>query len=299
MSETRKNILCPLCNQRGIDLIGFTLHRYCPRCKLAWLKKFPRASYEGNYYTGASTVASKLYSPIERLFYTLRSSYVGFKRKKLWIDVGAGDGSFLITVRAEKKIGVEISIYGRRLIEERGIEAITDKQFLRIRGYQADVISFWHMLEHVPNPWDYLAAAKRNLSQDGLVVIGIPNMDCYEYYLFKSHWFHTPKFHLYEFSTRSIAKLLQKTGFRIRFIDHWSPEHHIATTLQSIINVTAGSQGALHRFIRRGHDATFTGKDAFWSTFWLTLGSPIIFLFWVVGSIAKKGSTIVVVAKPR
>lgn len=297
MQKVKLNTICPLCKKKGSNLPDFPAHLYCKTCKLAWLKHFPKAIYDDIYYQGASSIASKLFTPITLIFNLIRNVYVGLDKKKLWIDVGAGDGGFLKIVRAERKIGVDSSPSARRLMEQSGIRTMTDKQFLRSRSLNADIISFWHMLEHVPNPWDYLISARHNLADNGLIVIGVPNMDCLEYYLFGNRWFHTPKFHLYEHSTNSIALLVRKAGFIIKHIDYWSPEHHLPTMLQSCINFTAGSQGALHRFIRRGHDSTFTFRDAFWSIFWLTIGFPIILLFWIIGSIAKKSSTIVVVAK--
>lgn len=296
MSKNKINNTCPLCKKKGYDIDNLPLHLYCRSCKFAWLKKYPKPSYEENYYKGGSGVASKLFFPIALFFNILRSSYVGYDRKQLWIDVGAGDGSFLKTVRSENKIGVDISLSARRIMKKCGISTMTDRQFINARKLNADVISFWHMLEHVSNPLDYLKAAKHNLSSKGLLVIGLPSIDCLEYHLFGNSWFHTPKFHLWENSPHSISILLKKTGFKIKSIDYWSLEHHLPNVLQSFINFSAGSQGALHRLIRRGHDSTFTGKDAFWSLFWLTLGLPVILLYWVIGALTQKSSTIVVVS---
>lgn len=176
---------------------------------------------------------------------------------------------------------------------------MTEKQFLNTRNLNADVISFWHVLEHVPKPWDYLSAAKHNLANDGLIVIGVPNLDCLEYHVFGNRWFHTPKFHLWENTPHSIKLLLKKTGFCVKSIDYWSPEHHLPNVLQSFINFTAGSQGALHRFIRRGHEDAFRPKDALWSLFWLTIGSPVVILFWMAGALFHKSGTFVVVASKK
>lgn len=295
MNSLKKNLDCPLCKKKGSNLPKFPLHFYCKTCKLAWLKHFPKATYDDTYYTGASTIASKLFSPIAFLFNLIRSSYAGFDKKKLWIDVGAGDGRFLHTVNAQKKIGVDISLSARKIMGKKGISTMTNEQFLRIRNLNADVISFWHVLEHVPNPWDYLHTASNNLNKKGLLIIGVPSIDCLEYYLFGNKWFHTPKFHLYENSSTSIGILLKKTGFKIKYIDYWSPEHHLPNALQSFVNATAGSQGALHRLIRRGHDSTFYFKDFVWSLFWMTIGAPIVILFWIIAASTRKSSTIVVV----
>lgn len=289
--------LCPLCKKRAHALPNFPYLLHCSRCRLAWLKKFPKTTYNETYYEGISTLATKLFTPIATGFYLLRSVYAGFSPKKLWVDVGAGDGGFLKTVRAKRKIGVEISSSARVIMKKIGIETMTDKQFLHTRKLNADVISFWHVLEHTENPWDYLIAAKNNIAKNGCIVIGIPNIDCLEFYLFGTHWFHSPQFHLWQFTPHSMGLLLKRAGFRVQSIDYWSIEHHLPCLLQSFINASAGSDGALHRFIKRGHGSKMGIKDAFWSIFWLTAGFPIVLLVWIIGALTHKSGTFVVVAR--
>ena len=126
--------LCPLCHEHPYPLPKLPYYAYCSDCKLAWLWRFPKAIYGDNYYTGASNVASRLFTPIATLLYRLRSAYVGLGKKKLWIDVGAGDGQFLKTVNAHQKVGVEISPSGRVLMKQAGLKTMTDKQFLRLKN---------------------------------------------------------------------------------------------------------------------------------------------------------------------
>ncbi|EKD87246.1 MAG: hypothetical protein ACD_36C00177G0001, partial [uncultured bacterium] len=96
---------CPFCKNKGQQLPHLPLYLHCSVCRLAWVKRFVIPTYEEKYYQGTSPLASKLLKPVSTFFYLIRSLYVGTEQKKLWIDVGAGDGSFLKTVRAEKKIG--------------------------------------------------------------------------------------------------------------------------------------------------------------------------------------------------
>lgn len=289
---------CPICTRAGHDLPKLSYYLYCNNCRLAWLKRFPNTYYGDEYYKGTSSIASRLFTPIATAFYYLRNAYAGISRKYLWIDVGAGDGGFLKTVNSQNKIGVEISASGRRIMQESKITTKTEKEFLKVRRLNADVISFWHVLEHMTNPWDYLVAARHNIKTRGTLVIGIPNLDCLEYHLFGKRWFHSPQFHLWQFTPKAINRMLKKSGFRIQTIDYWSIEHHLPCLLQSCINVTSGSNGALHRFIKRGHTKGFTTKDLFWSIFWLTIGAPIVLLLWAFGAISHMAGTIVVVAQP-
>lgn len=290
---------CPLCGKKpSPSFFGIDNYWYCSDCHLGWLKKIPKILYTENYYKGASGIASKLFTPIELFFYMIRKSFAGRGRKKLWIDVGAGDGGFLKTVNAQKKIGVEISVSGRRIMENNGLETLSDKEFLKTSGLNADVISYWHVLEHIEKPWEYLRAGKRNLSKNGKIIIGVPNIDSFEFRFFQEYWFHlVPLYHFWHFSSKSMALFLKKSGFKIDLIDYWSIEHHFAGTLQSFINRTAGSDSVLHRLVKRGLDYKLRLRDLFWITFWLTIGLPVVFLFWLISSLSHKSGTIVLVAK--
>lgn len=290
---------CPICKKKPKDsLFGIKGYRYCSHCHLGWLKKIPKVLYTEKYYKGTSSIISKLFVPIGLLFYVIRKSFAGKGRKKLWIDVGAGDGGFLKTVGAQKKIGVEISLAGRIIMKKNGLGTLSDKEFLKASGLNADVISYWHVLEHVEKPWEYLKAGKRNLSKKGKIIIGIPNIDSYEFRYFRNYWFHLiPLYHFWHFSPRSIRLLLEEVGFKIEVIDYWSLEHHLTGILQSFINKTAGSDSVLHRLVKRGLDYSPSFGDFFWIAFWLTIGFPIVFIFWFIGSISHKSGTIVLVAR--
>lgn len=294
---------CPFCKKKARSkFFGLPTYWYCTSCELAWKKHFPKTIYDETYYKGKSSLASIFFSPIAGFFYDIRRGYVGDKKFKAWIDVGAGEGGFLKTVKAQKRIGIEISRSGREMMKDAGLEALSEKEFLRMSGINADIISFWQVLEHVENPWDYLEAAKRNLKKEGVIVIGIPNFQSFEFHWARQYWFHLqPQFHLWHFSPKSLKMLLMKNGFTIESSDYWAIEHHLTGVLQSFISKTAKSkENALHRIIKRQQGSSGTKlNELLWSLFFLTIGFPIIFIFWMVGALAKKSGTMVVVASPK
>ena len=197
------------------------------------------------------------------------------------------------------KIGVEISKTGRKIMNNIGIKTLTPSEFLKSKGLKANVISFWHVLEHIKNPWDYLSAAKRNLLPNGEIVIGIPNIDSWDFKIFTNDWFHlVPKYHIWHYSPKTISIMLKSTGFKVVNIDYWSIEHHLPGLLQSFINKTSGSHNVLHKLVKRETDLMSTGwSDVFWIIFWLTLGFPFVVVFWIVNSFFHHSGTIIVTAK--
>lgn len=296
---------CSLCGRKAQDWFISDLpgYWYCKNCDLAWIKKIPKVEYNQSYYKGKSGIISKLFTPIAFIFYSLRISYINNKSEiNTYIDVGAGAGEFLKRVRAKRRIGVEVSKVGRDAMQNGGLETMTDEDFLSSRGLKADVISFWHVLEHVENPLAYLKAAKANLDKKGKIIIGVPNIDSFEFNFAKRYWFHLQlQFHLWHFSTKSLKRHLQKTGFKIEKIDYWSLEHHLTGVLQSFINKMAGSQAnVLHKLIKRDTGRSkIKYKDFFWSLFFLTVGAPIILFFWILGAVSRKSGTIVVAASRK
>ena len=290
--------VCQICKSEEISSSEIDGYWFCKDCHATWLIHQPRVSYGKNYYKSGSNIAATLFSPIAYGLYLLRQLYVGFTMKNLWIDVGAGDGGFLKTTRASRKIGVEVSVAGRKTMEEKGLETMTETKFLKTKGLKADVISFWHVLEHTKHPWKLLVAAEKNLSFGGKVVVGIPNVDSLEFAWFGRRWFHFQyPFHFWHLSPKSISKLLKNSGFRVEKIDYWSPEHHLAGVLQSFINRFADNENVLQKILKRKNQGVaLTGKDVFWSLFWLTVGFPIVILYWVLGSVLHKSGTIVIVA---
>jgi len=60
---------------------------------------------------------------------------------------------------------------------------------------QYDVIALWHVIEHLPDYLEVLAAANEHLSPGGILVIAAPNPDSYQFKLFKKFWAHldTPR----------------------------------------------------------------------------------------------------------
>lgn len=293
-------MVCHICKNGSVgDLKIVPGYCFCSFCHTAWMKKIPKASYEDDYYKPKSGLAAKLFTPIANYFYKLRQSYITNKSPKIWIDVGAGEGKFLQTVKSPKKIGVEISKIGRRMMNDSGILTMTPQEFLKSKSLKGDVISFWHVLEHIKNPWDYLLSAHRNLSKDGEIIIGVPNVDSWDFKIFAKDWFHlVPQYHVWHYSPKSMTILLKSAGFKVVHIDYWSIEHHLPGLIQSFINKTSGTHNILHKLVKRETDLVSFGPGGlFWIIFWLTLGFPIILIIWIISSIFKYSGTIIVTAK--
>lgn len=79
---------------------------------------------------------------------------------------------------------------------------------------QFDVITLWHVLEHLHNPVDYLRICRRLLKPSGQLVVELPNFDCLQSRVFRNNWYAlmVPE-HLSHFSPRTLPVVLQLAGF--------------------------------------------------------------------------------------
>jgi len=78
-----------------------------------------------------------------------------------------------------------------------------------------DVITMFHVLEHIPDFRGVLLSAKRMLRDDGLLVIDVPNVADLRRSLFKQEWSQFKEHHLWYFSKKTIRFLLQHYGFEM------------------------------------------------------------------------------------
>jgi SAM-dependent methyltransferase len=81
---------------------------------------------------------------------------------------------------------------------------------------QFDVITMWHVLEHVHQLDDYMQALMRLLKDDGLLVIALPNFDSLDGHHYGQAWdgYDVPR-HLYHFHPASLRALAERSGFEL------------------------------------------------------------------------------------
>jgi 2-polyprenyl-3-methyl-5-hydroxy-6-metoxy-1,4-benzoquinol methylase len=142
-------------------------------------------------------------------------------QKTRLLDIGCATGNFLRRYREKlgcEVYGVEIDKAAANYARNHSGICVHNGDFLtnNFRSSFFDCITMWWFLEHTHSPTSVLKEAKRILTRDGIVVIGIPNGQSIGRYLFREKWYayDTPR-HLYIFSPRTIQQLLQKTGFKV------------------------------------------------------------------------------------
>ncbi len=133
------------------------------------------------------------------------------------LDVGCGDGDFLAHLRRRgwQVVGLELSAAAAGRARERGVEVREEE--LEAAGFAPgsfDLVTLWHVLEHLPDPRRALEEARRVLRPGGLLVLEVPNISSPTFRLCGERWFplDVPR-HLQHFDPRSLERILALSGF--------------------------------------------------------------------------------------
>ncbi|MEP6467509.1 MAG: class I SAM-dependent methyltransferase [Parafilimonas sp.] len=241
MSDVIHYTNCPVCES---DAIAFVLKakdetvskKYfevweCSNCKLRFTQDVPNAQHIGDYYKSSAYISHSNTSKgvINKLYHTVRSFTLQSKRKLIekssnkkqgsLLDIGAGTGAFASTM---KKNGWNVTALEPDETARINAQKDFDIQLLPLENLFAlspntfDVITLWHVLEHVHELHKYINTFYSLLNAGGTLIIAVPNYTSYDAKLYDVNWaaYDVPR-HLYHFSPQSMRTLLLKHKFKL------------------------------------------------------------------------------------
>jgi len=136
---------------------------------------------------------------------------------KTVLDIGSGTGDFLLACKQNgwNIDGVEPNDKANKETRNKTLTEIT-KDISELGNKQFDVITMWHVLEHIPNLNEYVSKLKKLLNPNGTLVIAVPNYKSYDAAYYKEFWaaYDVPR-HLWHFSRLSIDKLFQLANMKV------------------------------------------------------------------------------------
>ncbi|MFI1772621.1 class I SAM-dependent methyltransferase [Thalassobellus citreus] len=135
------------------------------------------------------------------------------------LDIGCGTGDFLQTAKDNNwnVTGIEPNEQARNIANKKTNDSVFNTEQLSIFELESfDVITLWHVLEHLPNLEEQITIIKKLLKPNGTLIIAVPNYKSYDALYYKNYWaaFDVPR-HLWHFNKESISKLVSKASMKV------------------------------------------------------------------------------------
>ena len=164
----------------------------------------------------------------ERVYHIIRSRALKKKLRlinsfgnesKQLLDVGCGTGDFLKIALTDgwTVTGIEPNEQARKIANVKTNQNVFEINHLdNLKEHSFDVITLWHVLEHLPKLDTHIQLFRKLLKPNGLLIIAVPNYKSYDAAHYKEFWaaYDVPR-HLWHFSRKSINKLFQKENFTL------------------------------------------------------------------------------------
>lgn len=184
------------------------------------LEKLP-SYYESDDYISHTDGKRSLF---ERAYHFIKSIALKNKLKLInaqspkgkILDIGAGTGDFLVVAKNDgwQITGIEPSAKAKGIAINKGVTFAESLSALESNSF--DIITMWHVLEHVPNLDEYITELKRLIKPTGTIVIAVPNFKSFDANFYGRHWaaYDVPR-HIWHFSKTAIEKLFGEKEMKL------------------------------------------------------------------------------------
>lgn len=230
---------CPLCGQSGpfmevvpVDRYGIKIKTVFCQCGFMFENPMPTEFFLNYFYGsflfraldwGVFSVSSKIVHEFHaekraQKHINLLKKFVSSETKgKTILDIGASEGTFL------KKLGESYQTVARFAVEPgNNFSKLIDSGVLQVwpsfdlipADSKFDLITMWHVLEHIRDPRSFVKKMARHCLPGGYVFIEVPDADKYDTTMRPYHIDH-----VVHFSGHTLSKLLLEEGFIVLGIE--------------------------------------------------------------------------------
>jgi 2-polyprenyl-3-methyl-5-hydroxy-6-metoxy-1,4-benzoquinol methylase len=207
----------------------------CDGCDFLFTQDPPSEENAGRYYKGEEYIShsDNQEGVVNKLYHKARDFMLGqkyklvdqFSRGKRLLDYGTGTGYFtdFMVRKGYQAQGIEIDPDAREYGSKKFGITVNSPEYLfnGLKPNSFDAITMWHVLEHLYDPAKYLKQFYELLSDEGILVIAVPNHKSRDAGVFGPDWaaYDVPR-HLWHFGPNTMRKMVGNAGFRVTETRH-------------------------------------------------------------------------------
>ena len=200
----------------------------CDHCGLVFTVPRPTPEVIGNYYKSDEYYSHQQNSKgfIPKIYERVKSINLRGKvamatsdmAKGRLLDIGCGVGDFLLQVKklGWEVMGIEPSEQAANIAQSRlGFTPLKPTDYEKFPDQSFDVITMWHVLEHVDDLKSQTKELKRLLRPGGRLVIALPNYQSFDCQYYNDKWaaWDVPR-HLNHFTQDCLQGILNANDFK-------------------------------------------------------------------------------------
>lgn len=237
---------CPLCGSnhlvseklyidRFVSGEEFTLVR-CEDCDFLFTQNFPDQSIIGSYYESTDYIShSDTHKGIvNNLYHQVRKSMINRKatilrnalkynkidiRSPRLLDIGTGTGYFSYSMQEKgwKVTATEANETARLFaLKKFNFNILPIQSLADFKPKSFEVITLWHVLEHIQDLHQTVDRLKELLIDDGVLILALPNHSSKDAQHYKDAWaaYDAPR-HLWHFKPDTLRQLANQHGFEV------------------------------------------------------------------------------------
>lgn len=221
------------------------------------------------------------------------------------LDIGCGSGDFAVEMlgRGWETSVTEIDTHVLEELRARGVDARHASEAAR-DGFAKpfDVITCWHVLEHVEHPLALVRWARAQLQPDGVFQVSVPNAASWQARLFGRDWLHldVPR-HCYHFTPSTLRRILRGGGFEVAHMSTFAVEYDVFGVIQSALNRVCRTPNVLFEHVTSRRDGTpqVPRRDLVLSYALAPVLAAVAVPLALVSWAARRGATLTATCRPE
>lgn len=202
----------------------------CDACHLRYTNPRPEAEQAGYFYKSENYIShsntqkgliNKLYHAVRNITLKQKTTLIQEDQtgSKNLLDIGCGNGHFLHACqqRGWNIFGMELDPDTAARAEDLTKQRIYPNLQAIPGEIQFELISLWHVLEHVYEIDSYFEFFKKRISSSGKLLLALPNSKSFDATYFEEYWaaYDVPR-HIYHFNPETIQSVAKKHGFKLK-----------------------------------------------------------------------------------